>query len=151
MRIGIDLGGSHIAVAIVSKRNTIVAKKEKDIPNIQNIENIKEFIVDNIKVLIREVLKEVGAPSCVISKIGIAVPGKIKDKIIYDMYNLGIKELDLVQILEEYYNAKVNVRNDAKCAALAEKNIGSLQSYDDAVFLCLGTGIGGAKWQTKKW
>ncbi len=150
MRIGIDLGGSHIAVAIVSKRNTIVAKKEKDIPNIQNIENIKEFIVDNIKVLIREVLKEVGAPSCVISKIGIAVPGKIKDKIIYDMYNLGIKELDLVQILEEYYNAKVNVRNDAKCAALAEKNIGSLQSYDDAVFLCLGTGIGGATFIDRK-
>lgn len=66
------------------------------------------------------------------------------------MYNLGIKEFNLPQILEEYYNAKVNVRNDAKCAALAEKNLGNLQNYEDSVFLCLGTGIGGATFINSK-
>ena len=32
----------------------------------------------------------------------------------------------------------------AKCAAIAEKEYGSLKKYDDAVFLTVGTGIGGA-------
>lgn len=144
MKIGIDLGGSHIGVGIISKRNTIIAKREKDIIEIDKIRDIKQYIIDNIKMLISQVLKDVGAPSLVISKIGIATPGKIKNKVIYDMYNLGIKEFDLAKILEQHYGVEVSVRNDAKCAALAENKLGNLCGYDDAVFLCLGTGIGGA-------
>lgn len=144
MQIGIDIGGSHIAVGVISKRNTIIAKREKDIEKDNSNNNIKEYIIENIKMLINQVLKDVGAPSCVISKIGIAVPGRVKDKIVYDMYNLGIKEFNLAQVLEEHYNVTVNIRNDAKCAALAEKNIGNIGEYDESVFLCLGTGIGGA-------
>lgn len=144
MQIGIDLGGSHIAVCILSSKNTVIAKREKDIVNIEQITDIKQYIVDNIKLLISQVLKDVGAPSCVISKIGIAAPGKIRNNIICDMYNLGIKEFNLYEILTQYYGVEVNLRNDAKCAAIAEKKIGNLKEYDDCVFLCLGTGIGGA-------
>ncbi len=158
MQIGIDLGGSHIAVAVISKRNLVVAKREKNIESSENIFDIKQYIVDNIKKLITQVLKDIGAPSCVISKIGISAPGKIKNNIIYDMYNLGIKEFNLVQILSEHYGVEVVVRNDAKCAALVEKKIGNLKDYDDCVFLCLGTGIGGATFingrmleYTKEW
>lgn len=144
MRIGIDIGGSHIGVGIISEKNVIIAKREHDIVNVENITDMRAYIVDNIKILISQVLKDVGAPSCVISKIGIATPGRVKDNIIYDIYNLGIKEFNLGQILEEYYGAEVTIRNDAKCAALAEKNMGNMQEFDDCVFLCLGTGIGGA-------
>lgn len=144
MQIGIDIGGSHIAVGVISTKNTIVAKREKDIQNMGEITNIKQYIIDNIKILISQVLKDVGAPSCIISKIGIAAPGRVKNNIIYDMYNLGIQEFNLSNILSEHYGAEVKVRNDAKCAGLAEKKIGNLQIYDDCVFLCLGTGIGGA-------
>ena len=38
----------------------------------------------------------------------------------------------------------IQIRNDAKCAGLAEKKYGALKPYEDAVFLCLGTGIGGS-------
>ena len=144
MRIGIDIGGSHIGVGIISEKNVIIAKREHDIVNVENITDMRDYIVDNIKILISQVLKDVGAPSCVISKIGIATPGKVKDNIIYDMYNLGIKEFNLGRTLEEYYGAEVTIRNDAKSAALAEKYIGNMQEFDDCVFLCLGTGIGGA-------
>lgn len=143
MQIGIDLGGSHIAVGIISERNTIIAKREIDIEK-DNIVDIKQYIVENIKILISQVLKDVGAPSCVITKIGIATPGKVKDNVIYEVYNLGIKEFNLCEILTTHYAAEVTARNDAKCAALAEKELGSLKEYEDCVFLCLGTGIGGA-------
>lgn len=36
------------------------------------------------------------------------------------------------------------LKNDAECAALAEKQIGSIKDFVDAVFITLGTGIGGA-------
>ena len=57
---------------------------------------------------------------------------------------VGIKELDISTILKFKFNIPVKVKNDAKCAALAEKRYGSLKDYEDAVFLCLGTGIGSA-------
>jgi glucokinase len=144
MKIGIDLGGSHIAVGIISERNTIIAQKEQDIIDITKIENIKNYIVDNIIILTRNLLKEVGAPSCVITEIGIGAPGKVKNNIIYNMYNLGIEEFNLAELLADYYKVDVKIKNDAKCAAIAEKNQGSLKEYDDCIFMCLGTGIGGA-------
>ena len=144
MKIGIDLGGSHIAVGVVSEKNIIIAKRELDIFKVQPENAMKEYIIDNIKILINQVLRDIGAPSCVITKIGIAIPGKIRNNIAYDMYNLGIKEFDIASILNKHYGVEVNIRNDAKCAALAEKEYGNLKDYDDCVFLCLGTGIGGA-------
>lgn len=45
---------------------------------------------------------------------------------------------------------KVKIRNDAKCCALAEKKYGSLKDYKDCVFLCIGTGIGGAVFLNNK-
>ena len=44
----------------------------------------------------------------------------------------------------EHFDIPVLLKNDAKCAGLAEKTYGALKEYQDAVFLCLGTGIGGA-------
>ena len=83
MFIGIDIGGSHIAVGVISTKNIIVAKREKEIQNIEQITNIKQYIVDTIKDSITQVLKDVGAPTCIISKIGIATPGRVKENIIY--------------------------------------------------------------------
>lgn len=56
----------------------------------------------------------------------------------------NIENMDIVKPLENKFHTKVLVRNDAKCAALAEKKMGSIKDFDDAVFLTLGTGIGGA-------
>ena len=52
--------------------------------------------------------------------------------------------MEIVKLLETKFHTKILLRNDAKCAAIAEKKIGSLKNFDDAIFLTLGTGIGGA-------
>lgn len=158
MKIGIDLGGSHIAIGAISEKNTLLAKREMDIFKVQPENEMKEYLVDNIKILISEVLRDIGAPSCVISQIGIAIPGKIRNNIAYDMYNFGIKEFDIATILQEHYGVDITLRNDAKCGALAEKELGALKDYEDSVYLCFGTGIGGATFidgkmleYTKEW
>lgn len=145
MQIGVDLGGSHIGVGIVNENGKIVIKKEEDLTVLSdNVEDRKVYIRDMIISLINSALREIGAPICLIEKIGVASPGKIENGVIKDIYNLGIKELNLAQMLKEYYGVEVRIKNDAKCAAIAEKKYGALKFYNDAVFLCLGTGIGGA-------
>ena len=77
MQIGIDLGGSHIAVAVISENGKIASKKEQDLVLEQN-KRIEQQIRDTMVSLIQQVLKEVGAPLCVLHKIGIACPRRSK-------------------------------------------------------------------------
>ena len=80
-----------------------------------------------------------------VEKIGIVAPGTpIKNSLeIKRIVNLGIEKIDFEYILKKY-NIPIQVGNDAKAAGLAEFEFGSLKQYNDAVFLCLGTGIGSA-------
>lgn len=59
--------------------------------------------------------------------------------------NLGFYNYNIVEELKlRFASAKIILRNDGKCAALAEKKIGALKDYNDCIFLNVGTGIGGA-------
>ena len=143
MKIGIDLGGSHIAVGIV-ENDKIICKKEKDFveEDRKDIENvIKNVIIE----FIEKNLKESNTELSSIEKIGIAAPGTVKNGVIIKAENLGIINFELIKMLKNYFNyEKITLNNDAKCSALCEKRYGNLQNYEDAVFICLGTGIGGA-------
>ena len=79
-----------------------------------------------------------------IDLVGIASPGLIDSRSIIKASNLSLEKFCLTEELENRLNLKVRIRNDAKCSAMAEKKYGSLKKYDDCIFLCIGTGIGGA-------
>lgn len=70
--------------------------------------------------------------------------GTISNGVIVKAGNLGITNFDLIKSLKENFENPIYMRNDAKCAAMAEKVYGAMKNYDDCVFLTLGTGIGGA-------
>lgn len=107
-------------------------------------ENIEESIVKIIIDLINKVIETANVKLKDIEFIGIASPGTISNNKIQQATNLGLKDFDLISKLQKYINLPMQIKNDAKCAALAEKNYGSMKKYDDCIFLCLGTGIGGA-------
>ena len=106
--------------------------------------NIEESIVKIIIDLINKVIEEADVKLKDIEFIGIASPGTISNNKIQQATNLGLKDFDLISKLQKYINLPMKIKNYAKCAALAEKNYGSMKKYDDCIFLCLGTGIGGA-------
>ena len=144
MKIGIDIGGSHIATGLVDKNGKLISKESRDI-NISKIDDEKrvesiliEIIENEINMLLEKNDFTVGD----ISKIGIAVPGSPKGTKIRNLVNLHIKEFDLGEKLKEKYNVNVKIKNDGKCAGIAEKQYGSLKKYSDCVFLCIGTGVG---------
>lgn len=137
MKVGIDLGGSHIGVALINDKDEIVKKIEKDI---EKSENISSEILAMIDSYISKFKEEYN-----IELIGIASPGnpKVNDLSISNIVNLGIEKLDFKDIFQKH-NIPIKLKNDSKSAGLAEFKYGSLKEYEDAVFLCLGTGIGAA-------
>ena len=136
MKIGIDLGGSHIAIGLVDENGNIIQKKEKFLEDKTNIkEKIEEFITENAMQM--SLLNNV-------ESIGIAIPGTVSENKIIKAVNLGIEDYDLSTNLEKILHIKVKLKNDAKCAALAEQKYGELAPYQNSIFLCIGTGVGGA-------
>lgn len=144
MRIGIDLGGSHIGMGVVQQNGTLLEKMEVDL-NKEKQNHFEEFIQTYIVKGIQEYMNKYP-----IDLIGIASPGEPRDGKITSLVNLGIQELDLAEIIAKICNLPVQILNDAKCAGMAEKVYGALRNEEDGVFICLGTGIGGAVFMENK-
>lgn len=136
MKIGIDIGGSHVGIGLVDNNGSIIQKEEMFIKEKKDIkEKIEEFITENV--IQMSLIYD-------IENIGISVPGTVSENKIIKSVNLGIENYDLIGNLEKVLKMKIKMKNDAKCAALAEKKYGELAKYDNSVFLCIGTGVGTA-------
>ena len=147
MNVGIDIGGSHIGIGLVNSDGKIQKKLEKNITQKER-KNIKNFIENTIINTINTWIKN---ENISINTIGIGIPGIVKESIIKYCVNLGINNYDLKSVLKkEFPNIDIHIRNDAKCAGLAEKNLGALKEFEDCIFICLGTGIGGAAFYSGK-
>ena len=144
MKIGIDIGGSHVGTGLINLNGRIIAKEEQDLDNEVKDENYSKKLLDTIIETITKVLEKKKIDIKEISLIGIAVPGTVSDTHIIKADNLHIRDFNIVSEINQYFNIPIVLRNDAKCAAIAEKEYGSLKKYDDALFLTIGTGIGGA-------
>ena len=128
MKIGIDIGGSHIAIGLVDENGSIIVKEEKFVVEKNNVRELIElFIIETVVDMMSEYD---------IKGIGIAVPGTISENKIVKSVNLGLENYDLVSKLKERIKLDIKLKNDAKCAELAQ--------YKNSVFLCIGTGVGGA-------
>jgi len=142
MKIGVDIGGSHIGIGIIEE-NKIIAIKDRLFTK-EDKQQIEKVIINEIQNMISELLLENNLRIEDIELIGIACPGTIHDGKIIKAGNLNIKDFDLISRLKEIYNVQIQIRNDGKCAALAEKVYGSMKEYNDCIFMNIGTGIGGA-------
>ena len=142
MLIGIDIGGSHIGIGLLNDENQIIKKIEKDITY---DEQTKKNLINYIEKIIDELIQEND-----VNFIGIVTPGILKNGMALNLVNLGIEKLDFNNLISKYSNIVVKLKNDSKSAGLAEKQYGALKEYNDAVFLCLGTGIGSAVFLNNK-
>ena len=142
MKIGVDLGGSHIAVGLIEDKK-IISKKERDFVS-DDRENIEEAIENSIVEYTNELLKQNNMTINDIEKIGIAAPGTCSNGMIVKAENLGLYDFSIVDKLKKNFNIEITLNNDGNCAAMCEKIYGNLKSCDDGLFICLGTGVGGA-------
>ena len=138
MKIGIDLGGSHIAIGVVDNKGKILEKVEKRITKVEK-NNIKKVIEEYITEKVTDFIEKYK-----VTEVGIAIPGTVKNDIVVKSVNLGLKNYEIVKNLQTKIKLPIKIRNDAKCAGIAENAYGALKSYSRSIFLTLGTGIGGA-------
>ncbi|MBF0517128.1 MAG: ROK family protein [Nitrospirae bacterium] len=127
--IGVDLGGTNLRVAAVSREGEIV-----DRITVPSTGNVIESLTGAIERLFSDK----------INGIGLAIAGLTDGKTILSSPNLPIlKDIDVVGILEKKFNTPVYMGNDASVAALGESIAGAGKDLHTFVMLTLGTGIGG--------
>lgn len=141
-RIGVDIGGSKIAVGIVSEEMKLVSKKSQPFPHTGNPKDSVQTIQSLISGLLTENKLDIRDAAC----IGLAVPGSIDyDRgVVIDAHNLDYHDFPLCQLVGDLFPGRVvHVENDANAAALAEYYCGAFRGCSSGLLITIGTGIGG--------
>lgn len=140
--LGIDLGGTNIAIGLVDENFNIVLKDK--VPTAAS--RPTSDIMDDMASLCRSIVERSGISFEDIEYAGIAAPGSVDPKTGYVRYANNIKMTNY-PIAKELANRiplkKVLLENDANAAALAESKAGAGKGYSDLVMITLGTGVGG--------
>jgi len=138
LAIGLDIGGTKILTALVSKNGDILTKLQCDTK--EGKENLGELIIIMIKVLIHEANVEFTR----IKGIGIATAGVIdsKKKEIIFASNLNINNFPIGSLLENEFNLPVELYNDGNAAAVGEWTWGRGKGKKNLIYITVSTGIG---------
>ena len=139
--IGIDLGGTNIAVGIVDENGKILCKGST--PTL--LPRPYGPIIADIAKCSLETLERSGHTLDDVAAIGAGVPGILDPRtgIIPFCTNLGWHDVPFITELQKYIDKPVYVGNDATVAGLAESVAGVSAGAHSSVFLTLGTGVGG--------
>ena len=139
--IGIDLGGTNIAVGLLDEDLNI--KDKISAPT--NAERAPEMIVADMAALSKKLIDRNHISLSDVSKVGIATPGTVdpdNGTVIYSN-NIRMKNFPIAEVFSKYMKGvPVRVANDANAAALGEALVGSGCGSHSLVMITLGTGVG---------
>ena len=141
-RIGVDLGGTNIAVGLVDESYRIVCKKS--LPT--GAERESDVIVADMAALCQRVCEEAGVMMDDVISVGVATPGAADHDtgVVEYSNNLPFRKYPLADALSEKLGGKrVHIENDANAAALGEAVAGAAKGTKNSVMITLGTGVGG--------
>lgn len=140
MYIGIDLGGTNIAVGCVDESGSILAKSS--LPTLSGRKYTE--IVKDMAMLCESVAEQSGVSMSDIKAIGIGSPGTIDSEngVVVFAGNLKMEKAPVAAELKKYFNIPIHMENDANAAAYGEY-IACGHDTDSFVFITLGTGVGG--------
>ena len=140
-RIGVDLGGTNIAVGLINDNYEIIARAGTK----TNIPRPAEEIFADIVKCAKETIEKAGIEVSDVASIGIGTPGSCDKKngvILYanNLYFDNVPAAELVN--KELPGIPVYIENDANCAALGEALAGSGKGKKSFIAVTLGTGVG---------
>lgn len=140
-RIGIDVGGTNVKLALVTSAGEIVYSNS--IPT--RAELGYEYTIDNIKQAIKNLLQETNVNPQEVEGIGFGFPGQVdyKSGIVRLAPNIpGWVDIPIAKMIEEEFHIPTRVDNDVRCAALGEFNFGAGKGCENLICITVGTGIG---------
>ena len=141
-RIGVDLGGTNIAVGLVNDDFQIVSKLSCP----TGASRAPEEIVADMAKLCEKVCEINSLKLSDIASIGIASPGiaETSSGMVRYANNLPFRDFPICKLLSERTGvADIKVANDANAAAWGEAVAGAAKGSSNSVMITLGTGVGG--------
>ena len=134
--IGIDVGGTKIAGAVVDAAGAIVARRLVPTES-QEPGSIVSAIV--------KVARELKASAPATAAVGVGAAGlvDVKRGVILGAPNLAYRNVPVRDTLSDRLELPAIVDNDANVAALAEAVYGAGRGAGDQIMITVGTGIGG--------
>jgi len=140
-RIGIDVGGTNIKIALVEPNGSITYSNT--LPT--RTEMGYEYTINNIKQAIKDLMTETKTDKNSIEGIGFGFPGQIdyQKGIVRVSPNIpGWVNVPIAEMIEKEFNIPTRVDNDVRCAALGELNYGAGVGCENLICITVGTGIG---------
>lgn len=138
--IGVDVGGTRTSVALVSQAGIILSLRRESTPR----EAGAEATLPLISQLIRDTLAETGARPV---GIGVGFGGPVDyvaQRVRRSNHAPGWSDAEPALRLGEEFGLPAWLENDANAGGLAEVLYGAARGAADALYVNVGTGVGGA-------
>ena len=140
--IGVDLGGTNIAIGIVNEQYEIVKKGSTP----TKPERGADAIIEDMAALAKRLIADMGITLDEIEWAGVATPGTANSAtgVVEYANNIPFLNYPLADKLSALLGGKpVYIENDANSAAKAEALAGVAAGAPISVMITLGTGLGG--------
>ncbi len=134
--IGVDVGGTKILAAVVSRDGSVGARLE-----CPSDHSSQDALLAGLDSLVEELC---GAEPDV-RAIGFGIPSRINQQAgrAIKSVNIPLEDVDFRDRMRERHGLPVAIDNDANAAAIAEWQAGAARGAGNVVMLTLGTGVGG--------
>ncbi len=140
-RIGIDVGGTNVKIALVDDNGKIIYSNS--VPTYAKMGY--EYTVNNMKQAIKDLMKETNTTPSDIEGIGFDFPGQVdcKTGVVKLAPNIpGWVNVPIAQMIEDEFHIPTRIDNDVRCAALGELKFGAGRGCENFICITVGTGIG---------
>jgi glucokinase len=136
--VGVDVGGTRIAVGLVERKGRIVKDAKRLTPKTGPF-----AVIDTIIDLVDEVTN--GTHASEVAGVGIGIPGQIdfSRQSVEFCTNLPLAGVDVRSLVMSRVKAEVTIDNDGNLAALGEARYGAAKGARDFIMITVGTGVGG--------
>lgn len=139
--IGVDFGGTSVKLALVNERGQIKGRRKFVTKDVKG----HAGWLDRVAAEVADLQAKEAAGKAIVG-VGVGVPGFVDYErgFIHDLPNVpGWTGVPLGSLLEERLKMRTRIDNDVNAMALGECTFGAGRTYQHAVFVTLGTGVGG--------
>jgi glucokinase len=139
--IGIDVGGTKIAAAVVTPSGKILGREKLSTPRGRG----SKAVLAAIAAVVEDAMLDADVKPRKMRGIGVGVPG-IVDAVggrVVAAPNIPIAGAPIVAFLKKHFGVPVTLGNDVNIGVLGERWLGAGRGVDDMVGVFPGTGVGG--------
>lgn len=136
--IGVDLGKDFVRVILTNLDSEIIEDRKKKLHIINDVE-----VLNTIKSLLEELLKDYISKQDKILGIGFSLPGTVNEKALKleVATNFKLKNISFNN-LSEALNLPIYLENEANAGALAESELGIAKELSNLIYISVTEGIG---------